>query len=257
MAAGGGADWKLPNTLPEFTRYVPPGWKPGLPEYTFKNFLERLHLWWRITPITDEEAGPLVASRLLDQAFEVAMHMRVDRNGQIYTGDAALALAKTDAVLDPHDGSVVVPENPAGVVHLIQRLKEAFEVHDQDKQGEILDRFWDTRRGSSSLQDFLLRFKQRYDEAESKAGLQLNDTGRTHLLFKWSGLPARRVADIKLHHNGDLTQFNQIYSMISRIAKQEMAAGVTHHHGHYGEHDDEELNDEDYHLSFYTDEDQD
>eukprot|EP00959_Pyramimonas_sp_CCMP1952_P107121 2239589-Pyramimonas_sp.AAC.1 len=160
--------------------------------------------------------------------------MRVDRNGQTYTGDAALALAKVDAVLDPHDGSVVVPENPAGVVHLIQRLKEAFEVHDQDKQGGILDRFWDTRRGSSSLQDFLLRFKQRYDEAESKAGLQLNDTGRTHLLFKWSGLPARRVADIKLHHNGDLTQFNQIYSMISRIAKQEMATGVSHHHGRYG-----------------------
>eukprot|EP00959_Pyramimonas_sp_CCMP1952_P296517 6203041-Pyramimonas_sp.AAC.1 len=30
-----------------------------------------------------------------------------------------------------------------------------------------------------------------------------------------------------------------------------MAAGVTHHHGHYGEYEDEELNGEDYHLSFF------
>ena len=165
MAAGGGADWKLPSTLPEFARYVPPGWKPGLPDYTFKSFLERLHLWWRITPVTDEEAGPLVASRLLDKAFEAAMHMKVVRNGQTYTGDAALALGKVNAILDPNDGTVMVPESPAGIVHLIHRLKDAFEIHDQDKQGEILDEFWDTRRGSGSLQDFLLRFKQRYEEA--------------------------------------------------------------------------------------------
>ena len=72
------------------------------------------------------------------------MHMKVVRNGTTYAGDAALALGKLNAVLDPNDGSVVVPENPAGIVHLIQRLKDAFEVHDQDKQGEILDEFWDT-----------------------------------------------------------------------------------------------------------------
>ena len=183
--------------------------------------------------------------------------MKVVRNGQTCTGDAALALGKVNAVVDPNDGTVMVPESPAGIVHLIHRLKDAFEIHDQDKQGEILDEFWDTRRGSGSLQDFLLRFRQRYEEAESKAGLQLNDIGRTHLLFKWSGLPHRRIADIKLHHNGDLTQFSNIFSMISRIAKQEMAAGVSHHHGHYGEYEDVELNDDDYNLSFYTDEDQD
>ena len=253
MAAAGGADWRLPSTLPEFTRYVPPGWKPGLPDYSYKQFLERLHLWWRIAPVTEEEAGPLVASRLLDKAFEVAMHLKVTRDGTVHSGDAALALAKREAIVDGA-GQLVQEADPAGIGHLIKKLTDSFEIHDQDRQGDILDKFWDTRRGSAGLQDYLLNFKQRYQEAETKAGLTVNMTGLTHLLFKWSGLPARRIADIKLHFGGDLDKFNEIFSMISRIAKQEMASSSGNHYGHYGETDMMELNDEDYQLSYYTDE---
>eukprot|EP00959_Pyramimonas_sp_CCMP1952_P281057 5875137-Pyramimonas_sp.AAC.1 len=104
-----------------------------MPDYTFKHFLERLHLWWRITPITEEEAGPLVASRLLDKAFEVAMSLKVTRNGVVISGDAALALGKEDAVLDPA-GVELHPASPAGIGHLIAKLTDAFEIHDQDRQ---------------------------------------------------------------------------------------------------------------------------
>eukprot|EP00959_Pyramimonas_sp_CCMP1952_P126903 2654124-Pyramimonas_sp.AAC.1 len=81
-------------------------------------------------------------------------------------------------------------------------------------------------------------------------------TGLTHLFLKWSGLPARRIADIKLHFGGDLDKFNEIYGMLSRIAKQEMAAGRTHHqHSHCTEELDMELDDQHYQLTYYMDDD--
>ena len=84
------------------------------------------------------------------------------------TGDAALCLPKQDEQTDPVSGDVLVPADPAGVAHLIQKLKEAFEIHDQDRQGEHLDAFWDTRRGAGGLQDYLLKFKQRYRRPSRK-----------------------------------------------------------------------------------------
>ena len=68
-----GQDWKIPDRLQEFSKFVPPGWKPGLDDYPFRKFLERLHLWWRITPLSEEEAGPMIASRLIDKPFDIAI----------------------------------------------------------------------------------------------------------------------------------------------------------------------------------------
>ncbi|CAK0840390.1 unnamed protein product, partial [Prorocentrum cordatum] len=122
----------------------------------------------------------------------------------------------------------------------MQKLTEAFEIHDQDKQGEYLDKFLDTRRGNQTLQEFLLSFRERYTEANDKADLTISNVGLTHMLFKWCGLPVRRIADIKLHINGYLEQFQTVYSMLTRIAKQEMASGSGHAH-HYM--DDDQVSD--------------
>eukprot|EP00959_Pyramimonas_sp_CCMP1952_P337963 7077397-Pyramimonas_sp.AAC.1 len=67
------ADVKTPQTLQEFTRYVPPGWKPFDDAYHFKAYMQRLHLWWRLTPLDEREAGPALAARLLDRALAIAM----------------------------------------------------------------------------------------------------------------------------------------------------------------------------------------
>jgi hypothetical protein len=242
------ANEATPARLPEFTRQVPPGWKPGLDDYPFKLYIERLHLWWRITPVQEDEAGPLIASRLMDRAFSLAMNLTVVRDGITHKGDAALSLPRQRQQVDIN-GVVIQEESAAGAGHLMARLKECFEIHDDDKQGDTLDKFFEVRRGNSTLQEFLINFREKYDDAESKAGLTISRIALTHLLFKWSGLPSRRIADIKLHFNGDLSRFDEIYSMLHRIAKQEMHTN----HNHYGDVYFEEQNDDDYALEYYND----
>ena len=79
-------------------------------------------------------------------------------------------------------GQAIQETDLAGMGNLMsKKLMDTIEIHDQDKQVEFLDAFWDTRRTSAGLQDFLLNFKQRYREAECKTGLSINTTGLTHL----------------------------------------------------------------------------
>eukprot|EP00959_Pyramimonas_sp_CCMP1952_P131802 2755729-Pyramimonas_sp.AAC.1 len=77
------ADFKTPQTLQEFTRYVPPGWKPSDDAYPFKACMQRLHLWWRLTPLDERDAGPAMAALLLDRAFTIAMSLELPRHGVI------------------------------------------------------------------------------------------------------------------------------------------------------------------------------
>ena len=94
-----------------------------------------------------------------------------------------------------------------------------------------------------------MNFRERYSEAAEKAGLNISNVGLTHMLFKWSGLPSRRVSDIKLHINGDLEQFQTVFSMLTRIAKSDMQSGSSHHYVDEPEYQD----DSSYSLNFYED----
>ena len=44
------------------------------------------------------------------------------------------------------------------------------------------------------------------EEAETLAGIQINNIAKTYLFFKWSGISQRRIDDIKLHVGGDLNR---------------------------------------------------
>ncbi len=92
----------------------------------------------------------------------------------------------------------------------MEALQKAYLVHDQDYNTDVLDNFFDHRRGHTSLLEYLTGFQLVHDEAFNRAGLRINPECKTHLLFKWSGLPGKRMSDIKLHvkatyHN--LTRF--------------------------------------------------
>ena len=63
----------------------------------------------------------------------------------------------------------------------------------------ILDTSFDHRRGHIDLVSYLTDFSLKYDKAESSAGLHMSLPCKAHLLFKWSGLPSKRISDIKLH----------------------------------------------------------
>eukprot|EP00959_Pyramimonas_sp_CCMP1952_P308735 6461432-Pyramimonas_sp.AAC.1 len=131
------------------------------------------------------------------------MSLEVTRGDQKYKEDAALAWPRVDEERDAA-GNIIVEADISGAGHLMQRLTEAFEADDQDKQCDFLDRLLDTRRGNQTLQEYLLNFRERYTDANDKANLTISNVGLTHMLFTWSGLPTRCIADIKLHIDGDL-----------------------------------------------------
>eukprot|EP00975_Prorocentrum_lima_P006051 1307124-Prorocentrum_lima.AAC.1 len=52
-------------SLEEFTKQILPGWGPGLGRYSFKKYLQQLRLRWRVTDISEIQAGLLfIAARL-------------------------------------------------------------------------------------------------------------------------------------------------------------------------------------------------
>eukprot|EP00959_Pyramimonas_sp_CCMP1952_P092484 1935502-Pyramimonas_sp.AAC.1 len=79
--------------LEDFTKNVPPGWKPNVRGYTFRKYMQKLRLWWRITDeMSEERIGPLIVSRLKGPPFSQAMSYTIIRNGISYRGDEAMAL---------------------------------------------------------------------------------------------------------------------------------------------------------------------
>ena len=79
-------------SLDEFTKQVPPGWRPGLQRYSFRRYIQKLTLWWRFADVQEHSAGLLIAARLQGLAFEIAVALRIECDGVVHTGDAALAL---------------------------------------------------------------------------------------------------------------------------------------------------------------------
>ena len=75
-------------------------------------------------------------------------------------------------------------------------------------------------RGSSSLADYCTTFQVRFETAAEKAGLQLNNVGKAHLFLKHAGLTQKFIDDIYFKINGDRTQFQEVFNIVQKTAKQ-------------------------------------
>ena len=105
--------------LDEFTRSLPPGWKPGLHRYTFKQYEQLVKLWWRSKNVDDAAvAAILIASRLHDMPRRRALNFRANRNGVDYVGDDALVLPETR---DPQTQQVL---QPSGLTEFLRTLRD-------------------------------------------------------------------------------------------------------------------------------------
>lgn len=207
--------------LQEFRRDIPPGWIPGDPNYPLKMFFEKLKLWYRTCTVEDECVGPLIAGRLYGRAAKVAMGLRVPRpDGQVDVGDAALVRLSVDEVRDPTTGAILQSHIPSGVQCLANALRQVFGQQDQDLATSALEKFFSlTRHGSKlTLAEYAVEFDVRYDEAQDRAGLQLNEVGKFFLWFKNAGIPAKTVDDIKLQVSGDYSRFQDARSLALRLS---------------------------------------
>ncbi|CAE8697760.1 unnamed protein product, partial [Polarella glacialis] len=178
----------------EFSKLVPPGWRPGIPGYPIKLFFERLKLWYRVTDNAEAQLGILVAGRLQGAPQKIALRLRLPRpvaaGGGHDIGDEALIRLSQEQVIDPATNTIVQEYIPSGLQTTV-----------------ALDSFYEFKRGHLGLAELAQEFDHRYESAEDEAGLQMNDTGKTYFFLRGSGLGDKIIEDIKLQMRGDMSRY--------------------------------------------------
>ena len=216
-----------PNThvggvpLEEFRKDVPPGWRPGLESYPLKTYFQKLRLWYRITDLPDECVGPLVAGRLGGGAQKIALELKLIRpDGRYDYGDAALVRLSTEQVVDPYDGVTILQHAiPSGVQALCNALREAYGDTDEIQTTRALENFFEHKRTQGQdLRQFSVEWDSRYEEAQLRAGLDINPVAKSYLWLKQSGLSQKHQDDLRLQVLGDMSRFQDIRNLALRLS---------------------------------------
>ena len=205
--------------LHEYRRDVPPGWGPNIPDYPLKTYFDRLKMWYRLYDGPDETVGPLVAGRLVGRAQKLALQLRLPRpDGQVDVGSDALVRLSVEEVRDPSNPSVILQQSIiSGIQALCNKLRETFGNTEQELASRSLEAFFEIRRGKMTLQEYAVEFDSRLEEANDKAGLEMNAVALFYLFFKNSGLPAKLIEDIKLQCHGDLRRYQDARNLALRL----------------------------------------
>ena len=93
-------------------------------------------------------------------------------------------------------------------------------------------RFWPTPASLQALYAAMPSKAEpvRHNYNYSECGLTVNNVGLSHMLLSRCGLPQKKIDDILLHVGGDREQYDVIRSLISRMAKQDVAHAHPEHH---------------------------
>ena len=176
MARQGDTDDGKGLALEDFSKTIPPGWKPHIRGYTFRKYMQKLRLWWRITDEDREERiGPLIVSRLKSTPFTQAMSFSIRRQGVTYRGDEAVSLPAVEA--DPVNQ---IQAEHSGIRQFLDMMKNLYELHDQDRVGIVLDAYFECRRGNRELTAWIAQQEMAFDDAVEEGGLQMNAAGRSN-----------------------------------------------------------------------------
>ena len=189
---------------------TPPGWMPGIANYPFVQYQKKLELWimrYRLASLPREQEAPAMASRLHGQPWEIAMKLRIPKSvaeggprpgagvttpaptpDQFHVGPNALI--QPEVAEDRHGvtGAVIQERIPSGLQTLWKALETRYGLEVTEQAPIYLDLFFDFRRRSLSLQDYVLGFQQAYEEANAHCGLHINDIGLSHWFLKYSGI---------------------------------------------------------------------
>ena len=230
--------------LDEYTQFVPPGWKPGIKGYSFKNYQEKIDIWMRIKNTDDNsKAAALIISRLQGEPYQTALTFKVQRGENTYVSTAAICLKEQEAVAASH-GTAAVPAYPSGLSLFMAKLQEDYRLHDHDEQMLAMDAFFDLKQRQLDLNRYITEYERLYDEASTKAGLNINDNGRTTLLLRGSNLHSKKIDELLLKIDGDMSKYKELTTIMKRIGKREQASHSSNYAEEYDEYDYE--NDETY-----------
>ena len=193
--------------------------------------MQLLRPWWRQTDVQEYQVGPVMAGRLRGAAFQIAMglkQLRYDPDQQIvreYHEEELLSQPSDAGHLTP--GGDAIPPQQAGAQYLIQVLTQTYELTEQDQSIAALDSFFKYTRGSLSLIDFLTMWRLCFEEAETRAGLQINNVGKSYLMLRASGLSERAKVDFRLQVGGDLNRYEDLAQVINRFAANDSQAAAS------------------------------
>ena len=72
-----------------------------LPRYSWRHYLERMRLWYRLIDLNVDQIRSQIAGRLAGRPYTLAMKLSVrSQDGQIFHGDEALTYLGTDPIMD-------------------------------------------------------------------------------------------------------------------------------------------------------------
>lgn len=222
--------------LDEYTKGTPPGWKEHLPKYPYRLYLEKLKLWNRITDVEEGGKGATIVGRLKGNAYTTAMKTKVTRQVpdglggleiQNLTGDDAISAPAIEAIVAA-DGAIIQAAQHSGV-------RTNFALHENDEATISLDGFFEFARGRRTLGDYIHERDNRYDEAETRAGLLVNNVAQSHLLLKKPGLPDKLRDDLILKVDGNMDRYTEPKALLSRIAKKQQTDGADYSQIQYEE----------------------
>ena len=225
------ADSRL--ALEEYSKNVPPGWEPHIPNYPLRLYEEKFNLWRNLVKddFQAHQMGSLMVGRLKGAANRLALKITlVLANGETLTGPPAVASPAQDPLTQQEifqlygqaaanlfpDG---YPGSKSGCDLILDKLRGPYGPEDTNIIAQALDRFFGLARHSRPLIDFCIAYKIRSETAESKAGLAINSIGKTHLFLTKAGLSGRFIDDIMLKVDNDRTKFEDIYNIVARTAK--------------------------------------
>jgi hypothetical protein len=199
--------------LDQSTATCPPGWQPGMKNYAFRRYQERLRLWNRITTLQAIQVGPSITGRLKGRPYNIAMKLRhTDHLGQVLEGDEALAYTGPDG--DPGLG---IPAAVSGSNKLLSVLTAAYGQRAQHATSQSADDYFGLTRDQHSLHELLVEEEFRWDEAEA-TGVTMSATARTHLLLRRCGLPETVNESLLLKVDNDMSRFQDIMNLMFGLA---------------------------------------
>lgn len=151
------------------------------------------------------------------------------------TGDAAACALATDIVVDIN-GNQLFPAQPSGTRSMLEVLRKEFSLHEHDQAtisfDDVLFLF---ERGKMILIQGAHELKTVLDEVEEKAGLDVNNAGRSHFLFNRPSVPEKLTDGLRLKVDGDMARYAGLMALIKRIAKRQQAGAHDASGGHYTE----------------------
>ena len=196
-------------SLEHMTPNMPPGWKPNVKRYPFRQYHEKLEEWnsMRDPNMQWHKVGALIGSRLKGTASQFIKSLAF--NGVSYP---RFLKVEADA-----SGTIDTTEEKVRVKFLCDSVAAKYSAEEEDFQYATLDNFFRLSQGNSSFEDYVTNHELALADATEQCGLQMNSIGQSYFLLEGSNLTDKQRFDIRMRCDGKLADTAKIKNLMIRM----------------------------------------